>query len=329
MIGIRVLVVDDSMLFREALAKGIYQYLPKDSLIERAKDSFEARDKILEFEPDVMILDVEMPRMDGIEFLRRLITQYPQPTVVLSGSERYRQPALDAGAKDFMMKPDAALLRTGQFFAELAQRAYNVAKSQQPVHQVVAKRMGKKLIAIGASTGGTEAIAKVLGDLTLPLPGIVIVQHIPPLFSALFAERLNTTCCMEVKEAKGGEHIVPGCVFIAPGDKHMVVKKVAGNLQINCITGERVNGHCPSVDVLFDSVAETVGDGAVGVILTGMGNDGAKGLLKMRQSGAKTLGQNEASSVVYGMPRAAYEIGAVERQLPLASMAIGITSLVR
>jgi len=328
MIGIRVLVVDDSMLFREALVKGLSQYLPKDSLIERAKDSFEARDKILEFEPDVMILDVEMPRMDGIEFLRRLLMQYPQPTVVLSGSERYHEPALKAGAKDFMVKPDAALLRTGQFFAELAQRAYNVAKSQQPV-QPASNRTAKKLIAIGASTGGTEAIAKILGGLTLPLPGIVIVQHIPPLFSALFAERLNTTCCMEVKEAKGGEHIVPGHVYIAPGDKHMRVKKVAGNLQIECSMGERVNGHCPSVDVLFDSVAEAVGDRAVGVILTGMGNDGAQGLLKMRQNGAKTLGQNEASSVVYGMPRVAYEIGAVERQLSLTGMAIGITSLVR
>ncbi|MFA6849134.1 MAG: chemotaxis-specific protein-glutamate methyltransferase CheB [Selenomonadaceae bacterium] len=328
MIGIRVLVVDDSMVFREALVKGLSQYLPKDSLVERAKDSFEARDKILEFEPDVMILDVEMPRMDGIEFLRRLIIQYPQPTVVLSGSERYRESAMNAGAKDFMIKPDGMLLRTGQFFAELAQRAYNAAKSQQST-QAAMNRTTKRLIAIGASTGGTEAIAKILGGLTLPLPGIVIVQHIPPLFSTLFAERLNTTCCMKVKEAKGGEQVLPGCVFIAPGDKHMVVKKVAGNLQINCITGERVNGHCPSVDVLFDSVAEAVGDGAVGVILTGMGNDGAKGLLKMRQSGAKTLGQNEASSVVYGMPRAAYEIGAVERQLPLTSMAIGITSLVR
>lgn len=328
MIGIRVLVVDDSMLFREALVKGLSQYLPKDSLIERAKDSFEARDKILEFEPDVMILDVEMPRMDGIEFLRRLLIQYSQPTVVLSGSERYRQPALDIGAKDFMMKPDAALLRTGQFFAELAQRVYNVARSQQPV-QPTSNRTAKRLIAIGASTGGTEAIAKVLGGLTLPLPGIVIVQHIPPLFSALFAERLNTTCCMEIKEAKGGEHIVPGHVYIAPGDKHMRVKKIAGNLQIECSTGERVNGHCPSVDVLFDSVAETVGDRAVGIILTGMGNDGAQGLLKMRENGAKTLGQNEASSVVYGMPRAAYEIGAVERQLSLTSMAIGIMSLVR
>ena len=331
MSGIRVLIVDDSMLFREMLSRGLLRCLPSGSAISKAGDPFEARDKILAFEPDVMLLDVEMPKMDGVEFLRRLLMQYPQPTVMLSGSPEYRERALAAGAVDYMVKPECDVLRPdSRFFADLAARLCAAAvKGLVPRTAPVRRQMQKKLIAIGASTGGTEALASVLTALRPPLPGIVIVQHIPPMFSRLFAERLDHECRLQVKEGETGDVVRMNHVYIAPGNKHMKLVHRGYDFVLDCSTGERVNGHCPSVDVLFRSVASLAGDTAVGVILTGMGSDGAKGLLEMRQAGAATLGQDARSCVVYGMPKAAWDIGAVERQLPLEAIAGAISSMVR
>ena len=332
MSGIRVLVVDDSLLFREILSQELQKYLPAGSALETANDPFEARDKILSFAPDVMLLDVELPRMDGIEFLRRLLLQYPQPTIMLSGTASYRQLALAAGAVDFIVKPPGHILHAGSgFFEDMVRRLVLAAHISCPLPPDTGHAAGasisQRIIAIGASTGGTEALSTVISMLQPPLPGIVVVQHIPPVFSRLFAERLNAETRFKVAEASSGVRLCPGEVYIAPGDRHVRVKKSAGGYQLDCVDGPRVNGHCPSADVLFRSVASAAGAAAVGVILTGMGGDGAKGLLAMRQAGAHTVGQDEASCVVYGMPRVAWELGAVEYQLPLTAIAAKITAL--
>ena len=381
--AIKILIVDDSLLFREVVARGLKSRLPVGTQVEKAGDPFAARDKILSFDPDVMVLDVEMPNMNGIEFLRRLIVQYNLPTVVSSSRPVYKSLAMEAGAFSFLEKPSttlgsgsyldglAAEVKLAKEYGDLSadqvrQRkiesqmdmaqvealvrqadACNKPKvdyaileygeenphvrptsKQIPVVEVKGKTSAKiDLIAIGASTGGTEALAKVLKELVPPLPPIVIVQHIPPMFSKLFADRLHNECHISVKEAQNGDKLEPNWAYVAPGDKQMKVKNFGGNMQLDVNHGPKVNGHCPSVDVLFDSVADQIGNNALGVILTGMGADGANGLLKMRQQGAATIGQDEASCVVYGMPRAAYEKGAVERQLPLSGIASMITTV--
>jgi len=332
-----VLVVDDSMLFRETLAKR----LSEDGGIEvvaTAGDPYSARDKIIEFEPDVMTLDVEMPRMSGIEFLKRLMPQHPIPTVMVSGLDDRVFEALNAGAVDFVAKVDSTGKRTvDSLIMELATKI-KIASTARVGHWKTAgnnavnrvKGSGEvagQIIAIGASTGGTEATAKLLEALPKELPGIVIVQHMPPVFTRMYADRLNNNCLLAVKEAENGDRITPGLVLIAPGDQHMEVKKIGGGYQVSLNRSEKVNGHCPSVDVLFNSVAKAAGNKAVGVILTGMGADGAKGLLEMRKTGARTLGQDEESCVVYGMPKVAYDIGAVEKQYPLGSIAQALCSL--
>ena len=307
MSGIRVLVVDDSLLFREILSQELQKYLPAGSALETANDPFEARDKILSFAPDVMLLDVELPRMDGIEFLRRLLLQYPQPTIMPSGTASYRQLALAPGAVDFIVKPPGHILHAGSgFFEDMVRRLVLAAHISCPLPPDTGHAAGasisQRIIAIGASTGGTEALSTVISMLQPPLPGIVVVQHIPPVFSRLFAERLNAETRFKVAEASSG-------------------------YQLDCVDGPRVNGHCPSAAVLIRSVASAAGAAAVGVILTGMGGDGAKGLLAMRQAGAHTVGQDEATCVVYGMPRVAWELGAVEYQLPLTAIAAKISAL--
>ncbi len=333
---IRILVVDDSLVFRGALARE----LARDPLLEvvaLASDPYDARDKILEFAPDVMTLDVEMPRMNGIEFLRRLIPQYPIPVVVVSQLSENILDALDAGAVDFVAKPD---LRGGRgleaFVGELtvkikiastAKVARTLSAKATPGAGRPAAAKGDHIIAIGASTGGTEAIAAILKDFSPAMPGTVVVQHMPPVFTGLYAARLNNTCRVEVKEAATGDLVVPGRVLIAPGEYHLRLRRNSSGYFVECFTGEKVNGHCPSVDVLFESVAREAGRRAIGVILTGMGYDGAKGLLAMRRSGARTIGQDEASSVVYGMPKVAFNIGAVEKQAPLQNIAHTICSL--
>ena len=329
---IRVLVVEDSMLFRQLLV----QSLSKDPGIEvvgTAKDPFEARDAILEYKPDVMTLDVELPRMSGIEFLRKLIPQYPLPVVVISSLSDKVFDAMNAGAVDFVAKPSYTDRRQLENFVQsellvkikIASTA-KISKIKQKVVQEVPQNFvskGKNLIiAIGASTGGTEAICSVMKDYGADLPGIVVVQHMPPGFTEMYARRLDNQCRVRVKEAQTGDRVLPGTVLIAPGgDKHMRVVKVNGNYQVEVLAGPKVNGHCPSVDVLFESVAKAAGKDALGIILTGMGGDGAKGLLAMRKAGAQTIGQDESTCVVYGMPKVAYDLGAVEYQDKLSDIA--------
>ncbi|MCE5286012.1 MAG: chemotaxis response regulator protein-glutamate methylesterase [Pelosinus sp.] len=326
---VKVLIVDDSALFREFLAKG----LSADAGIEvvaTAKDPFDARDKIIEFEPDVMTLDVEMPKMNGIEFLKRLMPQYPIPVVVISSANDNVFDALDAGAVDFIAKPDPRSGRSMETtlnelkikikVASLANVSAWKSAGSNPAIAKSTHDSGIHVIAIGASTGGTEATYNLLKELPANMPGIVIVQHMPANFTRMYAERLNKSIRLEVKEAQHGDAVYPGRVLIAPGDYQMRVKKSGDKFVVDCLKGEKVSGHCPSVDVLFDSVAKEVGRNAMGIILTGMGQDGAAGLLAMRSKGARTLGQDEKSCVVYGMPKVAYNIGAVERQAPLEAI---------
>jgi two-component system, chemotaxis family, protein-glutamate methylesterase/glutaminase len=335
---IRVLIVDDSALFRGVVSKGISAD-PDILVLGTAVDPFDARDKIIELDPDVMICDVVMPKMDGIEFIRRLLPQYPLRVVVVSSVSERVLDAMNAGAVDFVAKPDINFGRSpAVFMSELIEKIKIAAHARIPKPKIIAEPVRtmqenlapttKKIIALGASTGGTEALFHVLSGLPANLPGIVIVQHIPPVFSKMFADRMNNTLRIRCREAQTGDYVEPGHILVAPGDKHLVVKKLGGRFRVDVNAGEKVSGHCPSVDVLFSSVAAACGADAVGVILTGMGSDGAKGLLAMRQKGARTIGQDEASCVVYGMPKVAYEIGAVEKQLPLDNIAQAIINAV-
>ncbi len=324
---IRVLVVDDSAVFREILSKGISSD-PGIEVVATAKDAFDARDKIIKFIPDVMTCDVEMPKMNGIEFVRQLLPQYPLPVIMVSMVSGIVFDAISAGAVDFVAKPDMGSVNdVGSFIGELiskikiaASAKVYLSKKNMGLRQVYReKSIGKtnKIIAIGASTGGIEAVELILRALPPNIPGIIIVQHIPPVFSRMFAERLNTSIHLNVKEAQNGDWVKRGQVLIAPGDLHTRVKKTGESYRVECFEGEKTSGHCPSVDVLFESVAKSAGKNAVGVILTGMGYDGAKGLLAMRRKGARTIGQDEKTSVVYGMPKVAFNIGAVEKQVSL------------
>lgn len=329
---IRVLIVDDSVLFREMLARGLGAD-PELEVVGKAVDPFDARDKILELQPDVMTCDVEMPKMNGIEFVRRLLPQYPLPVIMISTVSNAVFEALDAGAVDFVVKPSGTAYQK-EFMQELAVKIKTASRAKVHISQKAhttkptpgVKYNSTKLIAIGASTGGTEALYSVLKSLPSDIPGIAVVQHIPPVFSHMFAERLNNQTDFQVKEAATGDFIERGKVFIAPGDKHITIRKSGERYRIECVQGEKVNGHCPSVDVLFDSVAKTAAEFSVGVLLTGMGGDGAKGLLEMRRHGAYTIGQDEASCVVYGMPKVAYDLGAVIRQASLKSIPQAILS---
>ncbi|REK56579.1 MAG: chemotaxis response regulator protein-glutamate methylesterase [Thermobacillus sp.] len=338
---IRVLVVDDSAVFRQLLAAGLAA-VPGIGVVATAADPYEARDRILAYHPDVMVCDVHMPKMNGIEFLRKLLPQYPLPVIVMSAVSSTVFDAMNAGAVDFIPKPDAGPGRVERFVEELAEKIRvasrakivrsggpmsgeavpGAARAMKPPTGAGANpvRPAPKLIAIGASTGGTEAIYTLLKALPVDVPGIVIVQHIPGKFSRMFAERLNRSLAFEVKEAKTGDRVESGTVLIAPGERHMRVKRSGDRFTVEVFDGEKVNRHCPSIDVLFESVAREAGSRSIGVILTGMGYDGAKGLLAMRRKGARTVGQDEASSVVYGMPKVAHELGAVEKQCSLYAM---------
>ncbi len=334
---IRVLILDDSLLFREVLARGL-EIDPLIKVVAKAENPFDAIEKIEIFKPDVITCDVHMPKMDGIEFIRQLLPQHPVPIIVVSGINEAVFDAMDAGAVGFVSKPNLQSPQSVEHFirdlilkikeaskAKIVDlRAVSVEKESQ-----IDLATNKKIIAIGASTGGTEAIFQLLKGLPKAIPGIVIVQHIPPQFSKMFAERLNNQLHFDVTEASGNEWVEPGKVYIAPGDKHMAVRRVGEKLKLEVFSGNKINGHCPSVDVLFESVAKEIGNAAVGVILTGMGYDGAKGLLSMRRKGARTIGQDEATSVVYGMPKAAFEVGGVERQYPLNQIAHGICVMLK
>ena len=329
---IKVLVVEDSLVFRELLVQGLSQD-PSIQVVGVAKDPFEARDAILKYHPDVMTLDVELPRMNGIDFLRKLIPQYPLPVVVISSLSDKVFDAMNAGAVDFVAKPAVSERRQLESFIRnellVKIKIASTAKISRIKQQVMAQEPEKftaheknLVIAIGASTGGTEAIFAVMKDYGADLPGIVVVQHMPPGFTEMYAKRLDNQCRVRVKEARTGDRVLPGTVLIAPGgDKHMHLVKVNGMYQVEIKAGPKVNGHCPSVDVLFESVAKVAGPNALGIILTGMGGDGAKGLLAMRKAGARTIGQDESTCVVYGMPKVAYDLGAVEFQEKLSNIA--------
>lgn len=334
---IRVLVVDDSLVFREVLAMGIASD-PDIEVVGKATDPFDARDKILQLNPDVMTCDVEMPKMNGIEFIRRLLPQYQLPVIVVSTVSEAVFDAMNAGAVDFVTKPDVQAPKSVEKFiydliSKIKIAAHAKIASQNVAQPSASTNVSKfdtsRVVAIGASTGGTEAICSLLKQLPENMPSIVIVQHIPPVFSRMFAERLNNQLKLNVKEAQTGDYLEPGKVLIAPGDQHMRIKRIGDRYKAEVFSGEKVNGHCPSVDILFESVAKEVGDRAVGILLTGMGYDGAKGLLAMRRKGARTIGQDEHSSVVYGMPKVAYDIGAVERQLNLVAIPQLLLSLLR
>ena len=329
---IRVLIVEDSLVFRELLVQNLNAD-PAITVVATAKDPFEARDAILKYHPDVMTLDVELPKMDGIEFLRKLMPQYPLPVVVISSLSERVFDALNAGAVDFVAKPSGANRAQMEAFMknELAVKikvasVAKVGKFKKAPEQMPSQHLsggtGDLVVAIGASTGGTEAISTVIKEFGTDIPGVVVVQHMPPGFTEMYANRMNNQCRVRVKEARTGDQVLPGQVLIAPGgDAHMRLVKVNGVYQVVIKPGPKVNGHCPSVDVLFESVAEVAGNKALGIILTGMGGDGAKGLLSMRKKGARTIGQDESTCVVYGMPKVAYDIGAVEYQEKLPDIA--------
>lgn len=319
---IKVLIVDDSIVFRETIKRG----LEKDKRIEiigAASNPYEARDMIVKHRPDVMTLDVEMPLMNGIDFLRRLMPQYPMPVVVVSAVSENVFDALDAGAVDFVTKAR----NSGEVESMINELNVKIKiasvsnidhhkKSYEKVYpsSTINGNKSNKIIAIGASTGGTEATYEILKCFPKDVPGTVVVQHMPEGFTRMYADRLNRTCMVFVKEAEDGERIERGKVLIAPGgDCHLKVVKKGAFYYVELFQADKVNGHRPSVDVLFESMSEAIKGEGIGVILTGMGNDGANGLLKMRQNGARTIGQDEKTSVVYGMPKVAYELGAVEK----------------
>lgn len=329
---IRVLVVEDSIVFRELLVQNLSKD-PAIHIVATARDPYEARDMIIAHKPDVMTLDVELPRMNGIEFLRKLMPQYPLPAVVISSLSDKVFDAMNAGAVDFVAKPAVSNRIQLQDFirnellvkikiastAKISNIKRTVMMAQE---QQLAGNKGNILVAIGASTGGTEATCDVVKGFGPDIPGIVCVQHMPPGFTQMYAKRLNDQCRIQVKEAETGDRVMQGRMLIAPGgDRHMQLVKMNGGYQVEIKAGPKVNGHCPSVDVLFESVARTAGADAVGIILTGMGGDGAKGLLAMRKAGARTIGQDESTCVVYGMPKVAYDIGAVEYQEKLSDIA--------
>lgn len=336
--NIRVLIVDDSLFFQKFLSLGISSAEGLE-VVATAQDPYDARDKILKYKPDVMICDVEMPKMNGIEFIRKLIPQYPIPVIVVSSINGIVFDALDAGAVDFVAKPDMENIKNVELFIlelidkiNIASKAKIIKNNENTnINSKCEKNSlsSKEIIAIGASTGGTEAILSILKNMPSNIPGVVVVQHIPPFFSKLFAERLNKLTNLEVKEAESGDYVEQGKVLIAPGNKHMRIKRISNKFKVDCFEGEKVNGHCPSIDVLFESVAKEAGNNAVGIILTGMGQDGAKGLLAMRRRGAYTIGQDESSSVIYGMPKVAFEIGAVCKQLPLSRIPFALLEVIK
>ena len=384
---IQLLIVDDSLFFRNMLKIE----LSKDTGFEvtsLASDPYEARDKIVLFDPDVMVLDVNLPRMNGVEFIKRLMAQYPIPVVGISSLKDYVDEAVQAGAMSGVEKPRAGGERDIQaFISELSEKirlayindprrkqksvggaqndgrfggaesktyaqsrggaagghaaggaAANMAAGGAAANTVsggvshtaagfAGKTPNRTIIAIGASTGGTNAIADIITALPAGLPGIVIVQHMPAEFTTMFAHRLNAICAFPVCEAESGNRVTPGRALVAPGNFQLKVVRNGDDFSVLIQPGEKVSGHCPSVDVMFASVAECAGSKAIGVLLTGMGQDGANGLLAMKNSGALTIGQDEKSSVVYGMPKVANDIGAVTYQLPLNQIASRIVAL--
>lgn len=337
--NIRVLVVDDSPLMRSLLTAMINGFSDLE-VVGEAPDAASARELIKALNPDVLTLDVNMPGMDGLEFLERLMRLRPMPVVMVSshteGTSETTLKALELGAVDFIGKPRSDAEHTMESYAEeladkiRASRGARIRSRTTPQfgHPAPERRAvplmttaTSKVICLGASTGGTEAIKEFLLGVPANCPPILIVQHMPESFTGSFAKRLDGLCAPTVVEAGNNERIEAGTVYVAPGHSHLRVKRAPAGLVTELLRSEPVNRHRPSVDVLFDSAAEVLGRQAVGVILTGMGKDGARGMLRMRQAGARTFGQDEATCVVYGMPREAFLVGAVDEQVPLDDMA--------
>ncbi len=331
----RVLVVDDSAVVRQIFSRELAKD-PELEVVGSAPDPYVARDLIVRLKPDVLTLDLEMPRMDGVTFLRKLMHYYPLPVVVVSsltpaGGELALE-ALAAGAVDVLCKPGAAFT-VGDVSGQLIQKVKAAAhvnvktRAQQrpagaaaPGPARALSRTTNQILAIGASTGGTVALEGILRAMPPNAPGVVITQHMPEMFTKYFAERLDQVSQVEVREGADGDSVVPGVALIAPGNKHMLLKRSGARYCVSVRDGPRVNLHRPSVDVMFRSVAQAAGRNAVGVILTGMGGDGAQGLLEMKTAGAHTLAQDEASCVVFGMPKVAIELGAVDKVVALDAM---------
>ena len=333
---IRVMVVDDSLVFRTWLVQSLSAD-PRFEVVGYAVNALDAKGKLPLLNPDIMTLDIEMPGMSGLEFLKEVLPSHPVPVILVSSLNMRVFDALAAGAVDFVRKPEEgqrdAFLRNLMAKLTIGKNA-KVRLPQQAaaapvVRPAAAPRAaatissiasGIDLIAIGASTGGTEAILEVVRQFPAKMPGIVITQHMPPGFTAMYAERLNRICKLEVKEAQHGDKVRPGLILLAPGGLQMRVVRMGTGYSVSCTNEDKVSGHRPSVDVLFTSVASIAKNRAIGVILTGMGADGAAGMLRMRKAGAYTIGQDRETCVVYGMPMEAYKIGAVCQQAPLSNI---------
>ena len=335
---IRVLVVDDSAVARAFLIKGLSAY-PNIDVVGYAINALDAQAKITRLKPEVMTLDVEMPGTNGIDFLKQLLPEHPLPVILVSSLNLRVFDALAAGAVDFVRKPDGAESREA-FLRSLAQKIVVASRAKvSPCRQASAKRsapiapaanlgrgtglvdLNHTIIGLGASTGGTEATLEVLKRLPADIPGMVIVQHMPKGFTAMYAQRLNKLCAMEVREAKNGDEIHRGLALLAPADLQARVVRMGSRYTLACQPGDKVSGHRPSVDALFTSMASQVKCHMVGIIMTGMGRDGASGLLEMRKAGAYTIGQDKDSCVVYGMPGVAQDIGAVMIQASCENIA--------
>lgn len=329
---IRVMIIDDSAIVRKILAETLAGE-PDLEVVGAFPDPLTAKEKLATLRPDVLTVDIEMPRMDGITFVRELMASTPIPSIIVSsvaqqGCDRAIQ-ALEAGAVEVLAKPSGPY-SVGGLKQTLAQKIRAAAQARLSVRRPGAAAAPARtapavrthvwrdaLIAIGASTGGTEAVREVLRQLSADCPPVLVVQHIPPVFSRSFAERLDSVCAIAAREARDGDTLSPGTALIAPGDQHMVLRRTPAGLQVRLNSGPRVCYQRPAVDVLFQSVAQTSGLRALGAILTGMGSDGAAGLKRMRDAGAHTIAQDEATCVVYGMPKEAVLLGAAERVLPL------------
>lgn len=346
---IKVLIVDDSALVRKVLTEELNKQHDIE-VVGTAIDPYAAREKIVQLQPDVLTLDLEMPRMDGLSFLAKLMKHYPMPVVVVSSltpkNSENALTALRLGAVDVISKPGSsystqniskAIVKSVRA-ASLAKFDKNTHADEQPSSAATSEQLKHKnnlfhttdkIIAIGASTGGTKALEKVLTGLPANMPGIVIVQHMPPVFTKSFAERLDSVCSLRVKEAEDNDLVETGTALLAPGNYHMQIERKSAKYYVRIKQGPPVHHHRPSVDVLFNSVAESVGVNASGVLLTGMGADGAKGLLAMKDAGAHTIAQDEATCVVYGMPREAKKIGAVNEVVPLHDISDAIIKSIK
>ncbi|MCA9281508.1 MAG: chemotaxis response regulator protein-glutamate methylesterase [Phycisphaeraceae bacterium] len=345
-----VLIVDDSSLVRKALTAALEKQ-PGIRVVATAPDPYIARDKILELSPDVLILDLQMPRMDGLTFLKKLKKYHPVPTIILSAiTESGTETALEClkhGAIEVFQKPtgDRPLASVASEIAAVI-RGIRSVRSGIDVNQAAPTLSGPsasqdlaainnsaldphRVIVIGSSTGGTEALRQVLTPLSSITPGIVMAQHMPPGFTTAFAGRLNGLSKIEVREAADGDRVLPGLALLAPGERHVKLVRDASGYRVRVTDGPRVCRHKPSVEVLFQSAAAEARSNALGIMLTGMGDDGADGLVAMRQAGAQTIGQDEASCVVYGMPKAAFDRGGVEKQLPLTEIPNAIAAFSR